>query len=104
MVYFSRWLRTWCAGRLAGQRLDGYVRAMGFTDAARYVPLARPAALLVQNGTRDTLRPRAELQALHRLASAPKVTRWYAALHQLNAQATADRDAFLAAKLGLARP
>jgi dienelactone hydrolase len=101
MPYFSRWLRTWCTGRLTGARLGAYVRAMAFTDAARYVPYARPAALLVQNGTRDTLRPRAEVQALHRLASAPKTTRWYPALHQLNARAAADRDAFLAAQLGL---
>jgi dienelactone hydrolase len=104
MPYFSRWLRSWCAGRLSGKRLDAYVRAMAFADAARYVPHARPAALLIQNGTRDTLRPRAELQILHRVASAPKTTRWYRADHPLDDHARADRDAFLAARLGLPSP
>jgi len=101
MPYFSRWLRTWCTGRLSGKRLDAYVRAMAFTDAARYVPYARPAHLLIQNGTQDTLRPRTEIQVLHRVASTPKVTRWYPAGHPLDERAHTERDAFVAKQLGL---
>jgi dienelactone hydrolase len=56
------------------------------------------AAVLIQNGTKDPLTRRAELQALAKAAHT--TVRWYAALHPLNEQAFADRETFLAQKLG----
>ena len=56
------------------------------------------AAVLIQNGTKDPLTRRVELQAL---AKAARTTvRYYPAMHPLNERAFADREAFLVQKLG----
>ncbi len=75
------------------------VRALRALDPVRFVRHAAPAQLLIQNGTRDRLRPRPEVEELHRAATSPKTTRWYAAGHPLNEQAFSDRAAFLLAQL-----
>jgi predicted esterase len=64
-------------------------------DPVRYVPRAAPASLLFQNGTRDPVSPRADVNAYVGAASTPKEQRWYDAGHELNAQAFAERDAWL---------
>ena len=51
------------------------------------------AAVLIQNGTKDPLTRRTELQALAKIAHTK--VRWYPAMHPLNEQAFADRTAFL---------
>ena len=53
------------------------------------------ASLLFQNGTRDPVSPRKDVDAYFRAASAPKERRSYDAPHELDAQALADRDAWL---------
>lgn len=53
---------------------------------------AAPASLLFQNGTRDPVSPRKDVDAYFRAASAPKERRFYDAPHELDAQ---DRDAWL---------
>jgi dienelactone hydrolase len=81
--------------RLGTKRLKAYVRAYRFVDPVRYVSRAAPAALLFQNGTRDPISPRADVDAYVRAASAPKEQRWYDASHDLNDQARTERDAWL---------
>lgn len=61
----------------------------------RYVARTPPAALLFQNGTRDPVSPRADVSAYFNAAGEPKEQRWYEAGHELNAQALAERDAWL---------
>jgi len=81
--------------RLGAKRLKAYGRAYSVVDPVRYVSRAAPAALLFQNGTRDPVSPRADVNAYFRVARAPKEQRWYDAPHELNDQAREERDAWL---------
>ena len=81
--------------RLGRKKLRAYVRAYAVVDPLNFVSRAAPATLLFQNGTRDPISPRADVDAYVRAASAPKEQRWYDAAHELNAQAHAERDAWL---------
>jgi predicted esterase len=60
-----------------------------------YVTTAAPVSLLFQNGTRDPVSPAKDVDAYFRAASAPKERHSYDAPHELDAQALADRDAWL---------
>jgi uncharacterized protein len=79
----------------------GWFRAMAPIEPIRFLPLAAPTALLLQNGQQDTLVPVADAQALHAAAPEPKTIRWYNAGHGLNAQALVDRHQWLNAQVGL---
>jgi dienelactone hydrolase len=72
---------------------------LGSVDPIRYVALARPGSLLLEDGRNDQVVPRAALENI--VAAAPKRTtvRWYAARHELNAAAYADAYDWLARKL-----
>jgi dienelactone hydrolase len=67
-------------------------RIFGSVDPLRYVALARPGTLLLEDGKRDEVVPRAAL--LNVIRAAPKETdvHWYEAPHALNQAAY--RDAF----------
>jgi dienelactone hydrolase len=93
-AHLSTALGTFCR-RLGTKRLRAYLRAYSIVDPVRYVSRAAPAALLFQNGTRDPISPRADVEAYVRAASAPKELRLYDAAHDLGGQARADRDAWL---------
>jgi hypothetical protein len=84
-----------CAARVA------WLRAMTPIEPIRFLPLASPTPLLFQNGRLDTLVPVADAQALHQAAPEPRTIRWYDAGHGLNAQALADRHAWLHEQIGL---
>ena len=84
-----------CRGRLGSRQLKAYLRAYSGIDPVRYISRAAPASLLFQNGTRDPVSPRKDVDAYFRAASKPKERRFYAAPHELDAQALADRDAWL---------
>ena len=84
-----------CRGRLGAKRLKPYLRAYSAIDPVRYISRAAPASLLFQNGTRDPVSPRKDVDAYFRAASKPKEQRFYNAPHELDAQALADRDAWL---------
>lgn len=90
--YISRVNGSYCRG---GRAYAPVVTALRALDPVRFVTHAAPTRLLIQNGTLDHLRPRAEVLELHRAASRPKVTRWYIAGHPLNERAVSDRTAFL---------
>jgi dienelactone hydrolase len=94
--YISRVNASFCRG---GSSYAPVVRALHALDPVRFVPHAAPTQLLIQSGTLDRLRPRPEVQELHRAASSPKVTRWYVARHPLNERAFSDRTAFLLEQL-----
>jgi predicted esterase len=93
-AHLSTALGTFCR-RLGAKRRKAYLRAYSIVDPVRYVSRAAPAALLFQNGARDPISPRADVEAYVRAASPPKELRWYDAPHELNEQARTDRDAWL---------
>jgi dienelactone hydrolase len=84
-----------CRGRLGSKELKAYLRAYSAIDPVRYISRAAPASLLFQNGTRDPVSPRKDVDAYFRVASKPKERRFYAAPHELDAEALTDRDAWL---------
>ena len=59
----------------------------------------RTRRVLVQNGTKDELTPRADVLALYAAAKGPKELRWYDAGHNLNAGAAAYRQQWLLRQL-----
>jgi dienelactone hydrolase len=84
-----------CRSRLNRRALKAYRRAYAKIDPVRYISRAAPASILFQNGTRDPVSPRADVDAYFRAASTPKERHFYVAPHELDAQALADRDAWL---------
>lgn len=84
-----------CRSRLSSKQLKAYLRAYSAIDPVRYISRATPASLLFQNGTRDPISPRKDVDAYFRAASKPKERHFYNAPHELDAQALADRDAWL---------
>jgi dienelactone hydrolase len=84
-----------CRSRLGSKQLKVYLRAYSAIDPVRYIGRAAPASLLFQNGTRDTISPRQDVDAYFRAASKPKERRFYNSPHELDAQALADRDGWL---------
>ncbi|MGE5275297.1 MAG: alpha/beta hydrolase family protein [Verrucomicrobiota bacterium] len=73
-------------------------------DPLRWIARAHPGSVLLQDGRRDEIVPRAALVALADAAPRGSVVRWYPAGHELNAQAYFDQLAFLAKKLPIRGP
>jgi dienelactone hydrolase len=94
-AHLSTPIAAFCRGRLGSKQLKAYLSAYSAIDPVRYISRAAPASLLFQNGTRDPVSPRKDVDAYFRVASRPKEQRFYAAPHELDAQALADRDAWL---------
>jgi dienelactone hydrolase len=85
--------------QLGKAKLAAWRKAVSAVDPVRWVGTSQPAALLFQNGTRDPISPRADVNAFVRAAGKPKELRWYKAAHALNAAAFAYRDNWLAKRL-----
>jgi dienelactone hydrolase len=84
-----------CATRAA------WLREMTPIEPIRFVGLAKPTPLLLQNGRTDNLVPQADAQLLHNAAPDPKKVLWYNAGHGLTQQATFDRHNWLVEQIGL---
>ena len=76
-----------------------YLADVGAVDPVHWLPLAGRTPVLVQNGTRDELTPKADVLALYAAAKGPKELRWYDADHLLNADAAAYRQDWLLRQL-----
>ncbi len=85
--------------RLGKTKLAAWRKAVSVVDPVRWVGTSAPAALLFQNGTRDPISPRADVNVYVKAAGKPKELRWYKASHQLNAAAYTYRDSWLAKRL-----
>ncbi len=73
----------------APQSLRGVVRrVLGSLDPIRYIALARPGSILLEDGTKDEIVPHAALLNIVRAAPKGTTVRWYDAPHAL------DRDAY----------
>jgi dienelactone hydrolase len=77
-------------------------RELGSVDPLRYAALARPGTLLLEDGTRDEILPRAALENMIHAAPPKTVVRWYPAGHALNARAYDEAFSWLLARLGAA--
>ena len=84
-----------CAARVA------WFRDMVPIEPIRFIGLANPTPLLLQNGTADPFIPTADAQSLHSAAPEPKQTRLYNAGHNLNQQALFDAHDWLVAQIGI---
>jgi uncharacterized protein len=78
-----------------------WFQAMAPIEPIRFIPLASPTPLLLQNGRPDNLVPQADAEALHAAAREPKTIHWYNAGHSLGAQAIVDRHEWLNGQIGL---
>ena len=76
-AHLSTPIAAFCRGRLGAKKLKAYLRAYSAIDPVRYVARAAPASLLFQNGTRDPVSPRKDVDAYFRAASKPKEQRFY---------------------------
>jgi dienelactone hydrolase len=79
-------------------------RSLTQIDPLRWIARARPGSILLQDGRKDEIVPRAALVALKNAAPRGTVVRWYPTGHELNAQAYRDQLAFLAKKLPITGP
>jgi len=84
------------------RKFDDYLELMRALDPEHYVSEAAPAAVLFQNGRRDSNATDAE--RYHQVATEPKPIKWYDAGHDLNAEAQHDRAVWLGRLLTLRPP
>jgi uncharacterized protein len=77
----------------------GYEKAMRPIDAVNYLPHAAPNALFLQFGNEDTRPSPAQGREVVAAASSPKTGRWYDGGHELDDQARAEREDWLAGRL-----
>ena len=87
--------------KLGPAELGPYVATLGVVDPVRWLRKATGAAVLLQNGAKDALSPRADVLALYAAARKPKELRWYPAGHDLNRAATTYRAQWLLRHLGI---
>jgi dienelactone hydrolase len=59
-------------------------KQLGSVDPLRFIARARPGTLLLEDGTKDTVVPRAALENMIKAAPTGTVVRWYPAGHSLN--------------------
>ena len=77
---------------------------LGAVDPLRWVKLARPGTILLQNGKSDEVVPRAALDALAAAAGKAAEVRWYDQGHAPSNAAWADQLDWTADRLGVAGP
>jgi dienelactone hydrolase len=77
---------------------------LGGVDPLRWVKLARPGTILLQDGIKDEVVPRAALDALAAAAGKAAEVRWYDQGHAPSNAAWADQLDWTADRLGVARP
>jgi dienelactone hydrolase len=79
-------------------------RVLTAIDPLRWIARARPGTILLQDGRKDTVVPRAALLALARAAPRGTALRWYAAGHGLTNAAYREQLDWLARKLAVRGP
>jgi dienelactone hydrolase len=84
---------------LKDERLDHYRQLISDIDPIRFVPLASPAKVMFQMGSKEQFFDHQRMQALAQAGSEPKVMHLYDAGHMLDEQARRDRDDWLVEEL-----
>jgi len=90
---FSDWFLLWPKRDEAVRRQ--VIAALASLDPPRHLATAGPLPMLFQFATRDKFVTKAAAEAVVAGAMGPKDVRWYDAEHELNADATRDRLAWL---------
>jgi dienelactone hydrolase len=80
---------------------NAWFRDMVPIEPIRFIGLAKPTPLLIQNGRFDTAVLPADAQLLHNAAPEPRKLLWYDAGHNLNQQALFDAHDWLVEHIGL---
>lgn len=96
---FSDWFLL--GSKLEGDARAAVVRELAVLDPSRHAGAIAPAPVLFQFARKDEYVPEADAEAFFAGARDPKERRWYDCDHALNAEAAADRVAWLKTKLGL---
>jgi dienelactone hydrolase len=79
-------------------------RVLGSVDPIRAIAQARPGTVLLEDGTRDEIVPRAALLNIVHAAPKGTVVRWYRTPHALDVAAYHDAFGWLAGKLPIGGP
>ncbi len=79
---------------------DAIERELGDVDPLRWIGHAAPGSVLLQNGRRDEVVPRAALDAMVEAAGKAAEVRWYDQKHEPSPQAFSEGVAWMATKLG----
>jgi hypothetical protein len=91
--------------KVGPEKFDAFAAKYSWMDAGKYVSHAAPAAMFLQYATNDEPLLNGETVGQYfKIVSEPKKLRVYEAPHALNAEATRDRIAFLAAQLSFTPP
>jgi dienelactone hydrolase len=77
---------------------------LGSVDPLRYIAWARPGSLLLEDGRKDEVVPRAALENVVHAAPSGTTVRWYDATHALTRKAYRDAFDWLAGKLPIDGP
>ena len=80
------------------------LRELGSVDPLTWVARARPGTVLLQDGRKDEVVPRAALEALRKAAGAAAEVRWYDQGHAPSQAAYADQLDWMASKLAVTGP
>ena len=83
---------------------DTIERELGEVDPLRWIGRAEAGSVLLQNGRRDEVVPRAALDAFVEAAGKAAEVRWYDQKHEPNPQALSEGVAWMATKLGVTEP
>jgi dienelactone hydrolase len=90
--------------KVGPEKVDAFVARYSWVDAGKYVSHAAPASMFLQYATDEPFLNRDIANQYLAIVSEPKKLKVYEAPHALNAEATADRIAFLAEQLGFKPP
>jgi hypothetical protein len=90
--------------KVGPEKFDAFAQKYSWTDAAKYVSHAAPAAVFLQYATDEPFLTAEMAREYSEIVSEPKKLRIYEAPHALNAEATRDRIAFLAEQLSFRPP
>jgi dienelactone hydrolase len=90
--------------KVGAEKFDAFVAKYSWEDAGKYVSHAAPASVFLQYATDEPFITREMATQYLAIVSEPKKLKVYEAPHALNAEATADRIAFLAEQLGFKTP
>ncbi|HEY6308351.1 MAG TPA: hypothetical protein VI488_18035 [Candidatus Angelobacter sp.] len=90
--------------KVGPEKFDAFATKYSWMDAGKYVSHAAPASILLQYATDEPFLTGEIAKQYLEIVSEPKKLKIYQAPHALNAQATADRIAFLVEQLGFKPP
>jgi dienelactone hydrolase len=90
--------------KVGPEKFDAFATKYFWMDAGKYVSHAAPASMLLQYATDEPFLTGEIAKQYLEIVSEPKKLKIYQAPHALNAEATADRIAFLVEQLGFKPP